>query len=216
MKNNKIKYNNLNQVFDSIPSSIRYVVLRNYTTILNNTFDDSSDIDILTDNAYNFASIINAKKCHFSNFRSRYSIMVNNNRIFLDIREASDNYYYINWQNNILDSRIKEKFLFIPNRENYYYSLLYHMLIHKKQISDNYVEILCNAEGYSWSKDYARSDWIDILEKYLSSNAFFVVVPNDYSVIFNHNDMKYIKQSFYNRTIRFFWVLCTGIKNRYV
>ena len=64
MKNNKIKYNNLNQVFDSIPSSIRYVVLRNYTTILNNTFDNSSDIDILADNAYNFASIINAKNTH--------------------------------------------------------------------------------------------------------------------------------------------------------
>ena len=122
MKNNKIKYNNLNEMFKAIPSNIRYVVLRNYSPILNNTFDYNSDIDILTDNAYDFAMTINAKKCHFSNFRSKYSIEIDNSKIFIDIRELGDNYYHIDWQDSNL--MIKD---------------IQHMLIHIFFLISNYL-----------------------------------------------------------------------------
>ena len=85
MKNNKITYSNLNEMFTAIPSDVRYVVLRNYSSILDNTFDCNLDIDILTDNAQSIATIINAKKCHLSNFRARYSIKVSDYKIFIDI-----------------------------------------------------------------------------------------------------------------------------------
>ena len=101
MKNNKITYDNINEMFCAIPSDVRYVVLRNYSSILDNTFDCNLDIDILTDNARNIATIINAKKCHLSKFRARYSIKVSDYKIFIDIRELGDNYYHIEWQNNI-------------------------------------------------------------------------------------------------------------------
>ena len=215
MKNIKIRYSNLNEMFSAIPSNVRYVVLRNYSPILNNTFDSKLDIDILTDNANNIATIINAKKCHLSNFRARYCIKVNDYKIFIDIRELGDNYYHIGWQNSILSSRVKENYLYVPDKENYYYSLLYHMLIHKNQISDVYVKTLCSAQGYPWSRNYIRSDWTNALSSYLDNNCFPIVVPNDYSVIFNDNGMDYIKQSFFNRCIRVAWLFSTGIKKKY-
>ena len=88
-------------------------------------------------------------------------------------------------------------------------------LIHKNQISSNYVEALCSFQSYSWSKEYTRSEWVNVLDSYLKRNLFSIVIPNDYSVIFNDNGMSYIRQTFINRVIRFLWVVSTNIKNRY-
>ena len=61
----------------------------------------------------------------------------------------------------------------------FYYSLLYHALIHKKSIANDYKELLAIKDNNDIDTKFIE------LKTYLDSKEYHFVYPKDYSVYFN-------------------------------
>ena len=128
MKNREVNIQGVNgwarfeEMFNFINISSNYVILRNYEDL--NNLKPDSDIDVLTSDI-DFHYHINGTRKY--------------NHKDVDIRTPNDGYYDSNWVLDIIENKIlyKNKF-FIPDPVNEFYSLLYHTLIHKNQLSDRY------------------------------------------------------------------------------
>ena len=176
------KFKNLNEVFDTLNkiSSFKWVITHNF-----DSFDNDDDIDFLTNDYYKFMNILDTvekPKGSWINSVSnggvsvRNIIYVNNQEKPIDIRYLGDNFYDINLQNKILDTRIKHpNGFYIPNKEMHLYSLIYHAIIHKSNISDSYKQkfIEHGIKNNNINKDFLKI----MLDKFMITNDYKYVRP---------------------------------------
>ena len=183
-------WGSLEHVFDILNKTINYVVLRNFETIHDEMDSLHPDVDLLTDNQDNAISILNAKKTIQKKYRVQYMVLIDNKEINFDLRFNGDNYYDINWQKDILLTRIKEKFYYRPTSVNYFYSLLYHALLHKVKFGVDYQNRLLELNDkysiVSISKYFSVLDIFNKLEEFISINKYNITYPNDFSVFWNY------------------------------
>lgn len=177
-----LKWETLKQVFYVLNETAEYVVLRNFDNLPEEiALGEHSDLDILCKNEYNSATILNAIKLQPCKNRAKYRINVGNSFINIDLRHPGDDYYDSMWENDILNSREKHRGFYIPGVENYKYSLLYHALVQKTRIADNY-----RALFRKWFGEQSNIDSLfETLKNYLDSKSYKIVPPKDYSVYFN-------------------------------
>lgn len=177
-------WNSLEEVFYVLNETIDYVVLRNFQQLPEcYVIGEHGDIDILCENQYNLVNILDAEKAIKSKTRARYCINVNNEKVYFDLRFIGDNYYCKKWEKEILITRKKNGKFYIPNDENYKYSLLYHALVHKKNISSDYLE--------TFNDLFECTDKISLREKllyYMNQKKYTFVEANDVSVYFNEKN----------------------------
>ena len=183
-----IQWNSLEELFKVLNESINYVVLRNFDGMPNQYYLDShGDIDILTDDLENIIHLVNAKPVFKEKYRVHFSVKINNFLVRFDFRYVGDNYYDKKWQENILDTReLYNNSFYIPNKENYTYSLIYHALIHKEKLGVDYHKRI--------STLIHESDIHIILEKlkdYLKNNGYNFSEPKDLTVFYNYKLLNY-------------------------
>ena len=70
----------------------------------------------------------------------RNYIYVANKYIPIDIRYIGDKFFDINLQRKMLQNRTKFKNFYVPDKETHLFSLIYHALVHKNNISNNYTK----------------------------------------------------------------------------
>ena len=186
-------WESLESLFYVINETVQYVVLRNFEILPKKYFsEEHGDIDLLVNDLDQLVYITNAIKVHMNNNRCHYQIKIKDEYIFFDFRSVGDNYYDENWQINILENRLKSiNGFYIPTDEDYFYSLVYHALIHKKKISKDYFLKIKNI--FKKLDNYDNSNcnftfYLQLLEKFLISKGYVVVEPKDKSVYF---DKKY-------------------------
>jgi hypothetical protein len=185
-------WKNLKELFLVLNETINYVVLRNFDC-LPDQYDSTmhGDIDILTDQYQNMIYITNAKPVFDSKYRVHHYLNIDNKKQYFDFRFIGDDYYDSNWETNIISNRVKNFGFFIPSEEDYFYSLLYHGLIHKREFSINYMEILMNnlminKKPIPKNEEFLETmEWRNILLKYLNKKNYLITIPNDLSVFFN-------------------------------
>ena len=109
-----------------------------------------------------------------------------------DIRLQGDGYYDSNWVLNIIENRIlyKNRF-FIPDPVNEFYCLLYHILIHKNELSDKYYDTLIRlASKIDLKLDSNilgnRCEMSNLLNIFLSKKRYKITNPKDFSVQYNY------------------------------
>lgn len=140
MQNEKIEFNDIFSFFELINSVCKYIVLRNFEDfpeIL--TTSEHPDIDILCENAKQVASKLSLENSQNYNDYVHYHIAINGKDIDVDLREIGDGYYDSTWEKKILNNRVfSNKGFYVPDDTDYFYSLLYHALIQKKKLSDDY------------------------------------------------------------------------------
>lgn len=192
-------WKNLRQLFYVMNSCLDYVVLRNFEHFPNNKFSkEHGDIDFLVKDLAQSIYITNARRL----YNKRYKINVAGKNIFIDFEYVGDCSYDSKWQKNILKNKIflKNSF-YVPDIENYFYSLIYHILIHKKYIASDYPNkikknfknltiydpLKCNFDHY-----------LKLLQNFLSKNNYQISTPKDLSLFF---DEKIIS---YNKDIKYF------------
>ena len=121
---------------------LKYTILRSVNNINQNT---KTDIHILVNDYYYFKSITGARSCDEDLMRennngpnTRSKIMIGKEVIF-NIRFIGDNYIDPRWESDLLNRRIKyetcDTTVYIPNSKDEMYSLIYHILIQKKNPS---------------------------------------------------------------------------------
>jgi len=184
-------WSSLEQLFSFLNDHLTYVVLRNFEVLPDNYYaKDHGDIDFLVDNLEKAVYLMGAKKVHRKDYRVYYQIRINGEEVFIDLRSVGDQYYDNKWETQILNNRRKllDGF-YVPSHEDYFYSLAYHALIHKKKIADDYhgkISLaLIEIEPDVVSDELTFDLFFQRLIDFLSNNEYRIVCPKDKSVYFD-------------------------------
>lgn len=150
-KNIKIKkdivgingWDNFEQLFFTLNNTTNYVILRNYENILKNEIDEKKeDIDILTDDQFQMPYILGKKLTQEKNKDFPF-VNINNKFIKFDLKYVGDIYLDEKWSKEILlRKKIISKLIFIPSNEDYFYTLLHHIVVQNIHLNDKYKKIL--------------------------------------------------------------------------
>lgn len=213
------EWNSFSQLLYTLNNCIEYVILRNFEELPENIIvGEHGDVDFLTSNLHQFELIANSIKVSIFKFRVREIVNISGKKIYCDIRYSGDNYYCLKWEKDILSNRIlNERGFYIPDTINLFYSLLYHTLIHKTIIADDYKEKLyfyANKINLQFPiiNFENRSNCVIYLEDYLKSNGYSITEPIDLSVFFNSSDSSFVVLKKYKVKKLIYRILCKIIR----
>jgi hypothetical protein len=184
-------WSSLSQLFYVLNNTCEYLVLRNFEEFPDRILlDQHLDVDLLCTDKDEVAFITNAHKVNHVKSRVNYHVKIDNKNIAFDLRYLGDNYYDFKWQKDLLKNRINStKGFYRPNDKDYFYSLLYHALLHKKLYSQDYAARLSTlAKDYSLANPNLllnADDASKVLAIYLESNGYAITEPKDLSVFIN-------------------------------
>lgn len=184
-------YASIQQLFYVLNNTINYCVLRNFECFPENyTLAEHGDIDLLVEDL-NYIKYLTLAKSYYPelDYRVHYGIVISNELIPFDFRFLGDNYYDFNWQSNILKTSIWFKnFAKVPDAVNYFYGLLYHAYVQKKEIKSDYkvrLEVLAKNIGLTYTKETSTEEVKTLLDHFMSSNKYCYTLPLDKTVFFN-------------------------------
>ena len=139
-------WRNLYEYFSILNLSCKYVVLRNFECFPHQYhLENHGDIDLLTDDIDSIVCVSNAKQVFEEKYRVCYTVNIDNIDIPFDIRYLGDNYYDYFWELDILNNRVLDNGFYKPDSINYYYSLMYHGIIHKETLQNDTLTIYTNS-----------------------------------------------------------------------
>lgn len=169
------------QMFEILNNTIRYAVLRNFQGFPRQlTLSGHEDVDFITDDYDNFVYLINARKVVPETYRVQHQILINGNHTFIDVRSTSDGYYDPKWAEDLLNERTLWNGLYVPTGDRYFYALVYHALVHKWRISDDYLKLIKDEFGTDNLEEVSK-----LLRKFMKQEGYSFVEPKDLSVGFN-------------------------------
>ena len=182
-------WDSLGSIFNVLNETVNYVILRNFENLESTLTSSHPDIDLLVENKQVIVSILNAKATNKKKHRVQYSVSVNHKKINFDLRYVGDNYYCAKWERNILVSRVKKEYFYVPNKENHFFSLLYHSILHKEYILQDYIFQLTKFPTVKNMRivDFMGVAPLDILNAYMDKHDYCYTEPNDPSVYWNHH-----------------------------
>ena len=162
-----------------------YILLTNFDNFIPG-LPVGDDIDIMVSNQKKFALFANAAKISKGSERVNHRITVNGKLVDIDIRYVGDDYFDIHWQKHCMQSRVKHsQGFYVMNEINQYYTMLYHSLIHKKNIPRKY-------------QDFFALEVKDLkvkLYEFMYENSYGTTEPKDITVYFNKSNGGDIKFS---------------------
>ena len=98
-------WDSLEQFFYFINSVEPYLVLRNFSG-LDKKLEEIDDIDFLVNNRNKFALFSNAVKMSKGTERANYSILVDKQKLNIDLRYIGDNYFDQFWQQDCMNKKV--------------------------------------------------------------------------------------------------------------
>lgn len=184
-------YKNIEQFFYVLNNSISYCVIRNFECLPKEyTINGHGDIDLLVEDL-NYIKYLTLAESYYPDldFRVHYGINISNVLVPFDFRFVGDDYYDINWQNQILSNLVYfNSIVKVPDTINYFYSLLYHAYVQKSIVKPDYFERLISmskALKVNYSDSFSLDKIKVILDEYLLKNNFSYTIPKDKTVYFN-------------------------------
>ena len=187
-------WESLEQLFYVMNSSLDYVVMRNFEYLPENRFSkEHGDIDFLVKDLEQTVFIMNSQKL----YKKRYKINVSGKDVLIDLEYVGDGSYDKKWQKNILEKKILLKNSFyVPELEDYFYSLIYHILVHKTYIEIDYPEKIKDIyKKFSFydPNNCNFDNYLKLLEKFLSINTYQITKPKEPSFFFDEKILDYKK-----------------------
>ncbi|AFL81708.1 hypothetical protein Aeqsu_2248 [Aequorivita sublithincola DSM 14238] len=190
-------WKNWQEVFEILNLTNNYLVLRGFETLpINNS---EKDLDILTDNYQRFASALGAAQLSHQPYKGNFK--VNNEEVSLDMRFIGDKYYDIAWAKEILQTKMLRNNVYIPRKDHYFYSLLFHAKVQKPKVKAKYIDILeklakdLNFEWYKTEKIENDIAMGQILNGYFRSQGYFYENPIDRAVYKNESIIKFLQNN---------------------
>jgi len=185
-------WESLEQLFYVMNSTLDYVVMRNFEYLPDNRFSkEHGDIDFLVKDLDQTIFITNAKKL----YNKRYKINVSKKEVLIDFEYVGDGSYDRKWQNNILNNkRLFKNSFYVPTHEDYFYSLIYHILAHKTYIEIDYPEKIKDIYkklSFYDSNSCNFDNYLKLLENFLFRNNYQLTKPKDTSYFFDEKILNY-------------------------
>ena len=209
-------WKSLNEFFRILNENTNYLVLRNYED-----FEDGlivvqhPDIDILCSDRDNLLKYACSESRVNKSDKIHRHILIEGKLVDLDIRHVGDGYYDARWEQKMLGNKILYNGMcYVMDPENYYYSLLYHALIQKKVISNDYKKRLA---GMASELDFSIKSPLSIstLESYMKRKGYKYTYPiNPRGIVnFTHVDKNLIEMNLYRQLMRTLYYLKRKIVN---
>jgi len=192
-------WKSLEHIFYILNETVNYVILRNFELLPNEyKIDEHGDIDILVEDAPTFIAIVQKHNNLLNNsFNFRNTVEYADTSVLFHTKILGDNYYDYNFEKRLINTAIKnDKGIRIPNSEEYFYSLLYHVLYHKNSISNTYIPILTKYAKYNNIE--FKNNWkylAKILNDYMKKNNF------KYHLIFMEDDFIIPRKKVYDKSL---------------
>jgi hypothetical protein len=179
---NEVKHwDSLQSFFSYLNEKEEYLVLRNYEELLDRGLPDiHSDIDVLCEDADSFIDSARAvPRTKNKKDRVHQKVLIGDKYVSLDVRYVGDGYYDKNWEAEMLNRRgLTDDFCYTMDKENYFYSLMYHAIIQKHSISDEYKARLKRMSMDMGVSADTESDYLAILQEYMRRKKYFFTYPN--------------------------------------
>jgi hypothetical protein len=181
------------ELFYILNACERYVVLRNFEELPEQaTLNGHDDIDFLVMDYSNFVFLLNGRKVFNKSYRVHYSIVIKGVEVLCDVRYVGDNYFDRCWQEDILKKRVLYNQFYVPDTEDLKYSVLYHALIHKSLIAEDYKVKLRH-----WFLNTELKSLRNYLALYMDEKRYKYTEPTDLSVYFNRKEVSFRRMVFY-------------------
>lgn len=189
-------WRSLDEIFYVLNNTIDYFVMRNHE-ILPEKFasNEHGDIDIQVTGFEDALLVMNADLVSEDPNRVRCQTHINNEIALWDVQYISDDYYCREWQVDLMNNRVlNDKSIYVLNDNDYFYTLIYHAVTHKKTIAADYYTklrtLLKTANvAISQSEFDAANDDFDVYIKYLinymNSKGYSFTKPIDNYVYYN-------------------------------
>ena len=187
------------EMFYVLNNCVNYAILRNYEGLPEEIYvNEHNDIDLICESMVETAYILNARSMHKEIFRVQHEASVGDKIAYFDLRNVGDNYYFKPLEERILKNRVyNEKGFYVLNKEDYFYTLLYHAYVQKPEFKQDYKEKLMNMGVEKVTLNTSLEEYGQILQKWLLKNEYVVIEPVDRSVYFNKENLKDFKPSVY-------------------
>ncbi len=178
-------FTSVNDLFEAIVRE-DYVVLRNFENLAETLVNSAHpDIDFLCRDPRRMTSRLHLKHRGKIPDGIHYKVQVGGKSVAVDLRHVGDGYLDPAWEERILLHRMRSRQgFYIPREKDHMYSLLYHVLIQKRAVADDYRKKL---EGYFGDGLFAgeRQSALAVLERYMSAHNYRFTYPTYPLGIFN-------------------------------
>ena len=180
-------WNSVEKMFYVLNNCTNYAILRNYESLPDEIYqNDHNDIDLICESLQDTAYVLNAEPVFKEDYRVHYKTNVEDRIAYFDLRFVGDDYYYLNIEKDILNNRIfNEKGFFTLNKEDYFYTLLYHALIQKPEFKKDYKLKLRDMNIETLKEEETIEKYSDVLKKWMLKKEYIITEPKDKSVAFN-------------------------------
>ena len=156
-----------------------YVILRFWEDL--NDLNKIDDIDILCENLLVFRNDTFSVKRSWG--VSSYKVKINSLEISIDLRFVGDNYYDPSWQIKMLEKKIKKNYFYVLDQKNYFWSYLYHIIYHKKEVKKKEISYLISINNEIKNFDASMFDNANMyLNNFLKNNYFQITSPLDLTI----------------------------------
>ena len=190
-------FDSVSEMFYVLNNCTNYAILRNYETLPDEIYvNEHNDIDLICESRENVAYALNATKAQEEDYRVQYHVKVKGRQANFDLRYIGDKYYDCDLEKAMLQHRIyNDKGFYTLSEEYYFYTLLYHAVIHKRIFSNDYIKKL--DELNIDIEEFNLKGLINQLDTWMIKNKYIIEKPNDSSVYFNLDNLKYVSKLIY-------------------
>lgn len=180
--------------------NFEYVVLRNWESLpYDVTLGEHSDLDLLVYDFNHFCEIFPQAKLEHPSPRVRMKIPIDDSYIYVDVRHVGDDYYPIDFERAILQTReFNGRGFFTPEPMHHRIALAYHAVHHKNFVSPEYTKYLGEATVEELLEALKQSGvgWIEPKDK--SVGKFNPYWKGATSIVSKENDRITKKQTNYS------------------
>jgi hypothetical protein len=199
-------FDDFGELFDMLNNddNLEYVVQRSFHELENSpSFFKKKDVDVLVNDYYYFKAITGARSVDRKRMRENNNgsgvqskIQIGGVEAPFDIRFIGDDFVDSMWEQDMLDRRILHEVnnkvkIYIPNKEDELYSLLYNILVQKKRPKKsnhvprvNFLRKEFNQDQFNFGKRWIHRAWNE-LRTFMESNGYQFKKPKDETVGFN-------------------------------
>lgn len=181
-------FSSLDEVFATMRECSEFIILRNYEELSNETYymNGYDDINFLCASTKEMKRELGVQRDIYWKSPNHFFINIKGSQVKIGLHYVGDGYYDIRWEKAMIESRVSNGSYDVMNDENYFYSLIYHALLQKRQFSDEYRRRLTEM-GKGLGIDLQdKVDFYECLFKYMKEKGYKVDYPQDPTVPINY------------------------------
>lgn len=196
-------WKDLEELFYILNSTTQYIVLRNFEPLPKNYYlEEHGDIDLLVEDYDDARLTMNARPVFLEDYRIHNKVKVAGQDVLFDLRFVGDNYYDTKWEKELLNTReLDKRRVYVPTKQQYFHTLLYHALIHKPQVAKDYISRLNILRPKNVQKIddhfFSSAKAHKVLGRYIAQKGYSLSVPYDQSVFVNQENFKKVRNIIY-------------------